>query len=281
MPKPYDAALKDLIAAFPADWLDALGLPATGPVEVLSADLSTVTAAADILLGTGDAVVHIDAQSGPDPDLANRLLLYNVLARRKAGLPVHSVAVLLRSEANIPAGANEVRYSAHPAGELTFRFEVMRLWQTPMSELMARGVGLLPLAVLGKMPAGQTRRQALPGVLEGIAERTAHELPADRAARVVSAAMILAGMHLDHDTMREIVRRSPAMIQSTTYDVIEEFGGIAALKRVLLKQGRELFGEPTPEQAQKLQAIDDLPRLERLVSRVLKVKTWDALLRGR
>jgi hypothetical protein len=279
MPKPYDAALKDLIETFPADWLDAVGVPAAGPVEVLSPDLSTVTAAADILLGTGDAVVHIDAQSGPDPELASRLLLYNVLAHRKTGLPVHTVAVLLRSEANIPDGANEVRYSVHPAGELAFRFEVMRLWQTPMSELMARGVGLLPLAVLGRMPAGQTRRQALPGVLEEIAARTVRELPRDRATRVVTTAVILAGMHLDRDTMREVVLRLPAMIQSTAYEVFEEMGEIAALKRTLLRLGRERLGDPTPEQEQAVGQIEDVARLDRMVLAVLKARTWAGLLR--
>lgn len=27
MPKPFDAALKELVTTFPADWLDRLGLP--------------------------------------------------------------------------------------------------------------------------------------------------------------------------------------------------------------------------------------------------------------
>ena len=35
MPKPFDATLKDLIEAFPRDWLAGLGVPITEPVEVL------------------------------------------------------------------------------------------------------------------------------------------------------------------------------------------------------------------------------------------------------
>ncbi len=87
MPKPFDATLKELIEAFPDDWLRQLGVPLAGPVEVLSPELSTVTADADALIRVGDAVVHIDAESGPDPDLPTRMLLYNVLAHRQTGCP--------------------------------------------------------------------------------------------------------------------------------------------------------------------------------------------------
>src|SRR3954469_15576485 len=99
MPKPFDATLKELITAHPVDWLTQLGVPVAAPPEVLSADLSTVSAAADTLLKVGDLVVHIDLESGPDDALARRMLLYNVLAHRHTGLPVRSIVVLLRSNA--------------------------------------------------------------------------------------------------------------------------------------------------------------------------------------
>src|SRR5918994_1678104 len=99
MPKPFDATLKDLIRAFPADWLAHVGVPVTEPPEVLSAELSAVTAAADTLIRVGGLVVHIDVESGPDPSLARRMLRYNVLAHYHTGLPVRSAAVLLRSNA--------------------------------------------------------------------------------------------------------------------------------------------------------------------------------------
>jgi hypothetical protein len=70
MPKPFDAALKELITAHPVDWLTQLGLPVTAPPVVLSADLSTASAAADTLLKVGDLVVRIDLESDPDDSLA-------------------------------------------------------------------------------------------------------------------------------------------------------------------------------------------------------------------
>src|SRR5439155_13170859 len=80
MPLPFDATLKQLVQAHPRDWLDALGVPAGEPVEVLTPDLSTVTRFADTVLRIGErSIVHIDFQSGPDAALPRRLLLYNAL----------------------------------------------------------------------------------------------------------------------------------------------------------------------------------------------------------
>ena len=52
MPQPFDATTKDLVELHPEDWLAYLGLP-RAPVEVVDADVSTVSAAAD-------KVLHVD-----------------------------------------------------------------------------------------------------------------------------------------------------------------------------------------------------------------------------
>jgi len=44
MPLPFDAAVKDLVEGYPHDWLAQLGLPGGQHVEVIEAELSTVTA---------------------------------------------------------------------------------------------------------------------------------------------------------------------------------------------------------------------------------------------
>lgn len=46
----------------------------------------------------------------------------------------------------------------------------------------------------------------------------------------------------------------------------------------LLEQGSAKYGEPT---AVQLAAIADLPRLKRLAVRLIRVDSWDALLKGR
>ena len=97
MPLPFDATLKQLVQAHPRDWLAALQVPATEPVEVLTPDLSTVTRFADTVLRLGDrGLLHLDFQGGPDAALPRRLLLYNALLHEAYGLPVHTAVVLLR-----------------------------------------------------------------------------------------------------------------------------------------------------------------------------------------
>jgi hypothetical protein len=85
-------------------------VPITGPVSILTPDLSTLTAFTDTVLRVGDVLVHLDFQSGPDPDLPRRLLLYNVLLHDRYRLPVHSLVVLLRPRANRSDLTGQVSY---------------------------------------------------------------------------------------------------------------------------------------------------------------------------
>ena len=71
------------------------------------------------------------------------------------------------------------------------------------------------------------------------------------------------------------------MRESVAYDIIMEEGAVGQMHEVIIHQGSSLFGTPTPAQEAQLRAIENLPRLNRLLSRTLKVKSWDALLRGR
>jgi hypothetical protein len=275
MSKPFDATLKDLIRAYPADWLAQLGVPVTDPPEVLSADLSTVTAAADTLIRVGNLVVHIDVESGPDDSLARRMLLYNVLAHHHTGLPVRSAAVLLRSNARRANLSDRLDYEG-----LSFRFDIVKVWELPAEELLRAGVGLLPLAVLGKPPAGRTRGQSLPGQAQTLIERAKSEA-GSRAPEVVTSAFILAGIHNSPELVRSVFEGASTMIDSSAFQVIEDWAKEKELREVLLMQGTAKFGAPTEEQAAKLAAVDNLSRLRRLGVRLIKVDSWDALLRGR
>jgi len=101
--KPYDATTKSLIEVAPEDWLELIGWKRRGPVEVINADLSTVTRMADKVIrvgGRAPAVVHFELQSGHDSDLAYRLLSYHGMLVERHRLPVRTVLVLLRPGAD-------------------------------------------------------------------------------------------------------------------------------------------------------------------------------------
>jgi len=275
MPKPLDATLKGLIRNHPADWLRHLGVPFTDPPRVLDADLSVVSAAADTLIRVGGRVIHIDLEAGPDDDLATHMLLYNVLAHRQTGLPVRSVVVLLRSNAVRANLTDRVEYDG-----LTFRFELVRVWEEDAERFLTGGVGLMPLAVLARPPAGMTREQALPEQVRRIADAVESEGEQDQADVLLSTYM-LAGMHVRRGPLQAIFRRVLQMRDSVAYQIILEEGAVAESRESVLKLGRAKFGAATPEQVNKLKAIEDLERLRRLLVRVLRVASWDALLRGR
>src|SRR5438874_2400586 len=56
---PFDATLKDLGRDSPDDFLMSFDRPPTAAVSLLNVDLSTVTTAADLILGLGDPPAEV------------------------------------------------------------------------------------------------------------------------------------------------------------------------------------------------------------------------------
>jgi hypothetical protein len=71
------------------------------------------------------------------------------------------------------------------------------------------------------------------------------------------------------------------MIESSAFALMEQLAEERRSRHIIMKLATAQFGPPTPEQAAKLAAIEDLARLDRLALRLLKVNSWDALLKGR
>src|SRR5271155_1565720 len=73
-------------------------------VSVLDADVSTVTAAADKVLRVegdrGTSLLNIEPESRYAKDAPERLHLYSAILRHRHDLPVRSILLLLRREAN-------------------------------------------------------------------------------------------------------------------------------------------------------------------------------------
>ena len=274
MPKPFDATLKQLIRHHPADWLGLIGVvPAREPTWV-DAELSTVTASADSLLQVGDVVYHFEFEAGPDESLASRVHLYNALAHFRTGLEVLSTAVLLRSNAQHAGLTDAVQYR-----RLDFGFDIVRVWQRPADDFLTGPVGLMPLAVLGQPPKGQTRAQALPEQVDRIIDRAA--VAGATVSDVVLASFLLAGMHQEDTFLRAIFQRGLTMLESSAFKVIEDLAKEKYGREIIRKLATARFGPPTADQSAKLALIDNLKRLDRLVLRLLKVASWDELLKGR
>jgi hypothetical protein len=281
MSLPFDATLKELVQAYPHDWLAALGLPATGPVAALNVDLSTLTAAGDVVLSVGDPpelVVDLEFQSGRDPDLARRLLLYHAALHQRYGVPVHTAVVLLRRGANDAALDGGIRYETLAGqGGLTFRFEVVRVWETAADAWLAGALGLTPLAVLGALPAEVAEEAALRPVVDRLADRVKREAQPGAGPTLLVAAYVLAGARVSLEVARQLFRGITMLEESTTYQYILKLGALRHGRQLILRQGRVKFGDPDPATAARIEAIEEPDELDRLGERLLFVNNWAEL----
>jgi hypothetical protein len=136
MSKPYDASTKYLFEKHLPDWLPLSNRPATGPVQVVDTDVSTVTAAVDKALLINDAipwVLHAELQAGRDDTLPRRAHLYNALLEHRFDTLVHTMVLLLRQKADFSGltGDYQCGFPGEPSYRY-FRYQVVRVWQLPL-----------------------------------------------------------------------------------------------------------------------------------------------------
>ncbi len=286
MAKIYDAALKQLVDAFAADWLawlgPRLGLPANTVYEPLDADLSTVSPQADKLFrmsGPTSGVVHLELQTSWDDRLADRLLVYNVLAEYRHGGPVQTVLMLLRRDANSPALTGQFRRASNDGRVyLEFRYAVVRAWELRAEELLAGPLGMLPLAAIT-----DDAQAVLPDVVTRFNDRIVRNVLDSGARETLRAtAYILLGLRHDDETINRLFQGLKTMEESTTYQYIlrrgEAQGRAVEARRIIGLLGEQRFGPPLPAVDAALDAITDPDRLERVVGQLLKAAAWDDLL---
>jgi hypothetical protein len=283
MPKQFDATLKDLASLDPERFLAEVDAPPALPVRLLNVDLSTVTAATDIVFGLGEPlqeVVHLDAQAGPDADKPFDLLAYSGLLHRQYRVPVHSILLLLHRQAQHSSQTGSITYSARPGrGKMDFGYEVLRLWERPVEAILAGGLATLPLAPLCRLPEGLSAEEGLRWVAGEVCQRLRREGSPAQAGRLLTAAYLLTGLRLDRDKARAIFEGVLGMHESDTYQAILDEGEVRGLHHTLLRQGRKKLGEPDDATKQILMGINDLDRLGWLTERLLEVSTWEELLR--
>jgi hypothetical protein len=282
MPLPFDATMKDLVQSYPYDWLAQFGMASSAPVTLLNVDLSTISAATDIVLAVGDPIevlLDLNFQSGRDEGLSRRVLVYNALLHHRYWAPVHSVVLLLRPAADGAELTGTVRYEARPGhGGMNFAFEVIRLWRQPVERMLTGGLGTLPLAPLGQLPPGVTLEEGLPGVIRQIAERLTTEATPQEAAKLWTTTFVLTGMRVTREALVQLFQGVRSMHDSVAYQIILDEGRAEEARKVLLRLGQKRFGPASAEIEQTIQQIADLERLERLTDRLLDVASWDELL---
>ena len=282
MSMTFDATLKDMGRDSPAGFLAAFDRPPAGPVKLLNVDLSTVTTAADLVLGLGEGpeeIIHLDFQSSAAAWKHADVMVYNALLFAHYHVPVHSVVVLLRPQAAHSNMNGVIRYAARPGrGGMDFGYEVVRLWERPAEELLAADLGVAPLAMLGRLPEGLPLEEGLAAVARQVVERLIQEAPPDRAKKLLTDALLLTGLRVRRDAAVRIFRGVRAMEESDTYLMILDQGEERGLRKVILLQGEDQFGPPNASVKAELQNITDLDRLNRMARRTPKAASWQEIL---
>jgi predicted transposase YdaD len=278
--KPYDPTTKVLVETAPEDWPVLVGLP-RARTEVIDADIATVSGAADKALRVRPPyILHLEFQTGHDAaELPGLMHLRNALLDHRHGLPVRSAAILLRPEADSPR-LTGVRVRAFPGEEPVdlFRYRVVRVWQLPVEELLAGGLGTLPLA-----PISAVTEAELPGIITRMDERLGRrrERRGD-ADRVWAATYLLMGLRYSGQLAEVLLRRVWSMEESVTYQAMmakgEAKGRAEEARHLILLIGGNRFGAPDGETTKSLERITDLQRLEELSVRLLEVNSWQELL---
>jgi hypothetical protein len=282
MAMTFDATLKDMGRDSPAGFLAAFDRPPTLPVKLLNVDLSTVTTSADLVVGLGEPleeIVHIDFQSSAAATKHADLMVYNSLLYAHYLVPSHTAILLLRPQAAHENLDGVISYAPRPGrSKMDFGYDVIPLWQFPAEELLAANVGVVPLAMLGRLPEELSLEDGLAAVAARVVERLNNEVSPERAKKLLTDALLLTGLRVRRDVAVRIFRGVRIMQESDTYLMIRDEGQELALREAIVVVGEERLGPCDEAVRSQLSNITDLDRLKRMHRRAVKAASWQEIL---
>lgn len=277
----FDAILKTMLEACPPDWPRLIG-ESVFQVDVIDADISTVSGAADKVLhikDTDEWILHFEFQVGPDAAKPRKINLYNSVLEDRTGLPVQSVLILLRPEAYLRAYSGRYERSLPKMTQAyrQFDYDVLKVWQIPASHFLS-GIGTLALA-----PISDITEAELPAVLKEMKRRLGSRTPPSVKEQIWTSAYVLAGLRYKEEITGPLFEETLCMEESTTYQAIlrkgEARGSIATMQKTLLRQGELRFQlVPSKKALAKLMKISDAETLEGLTEKILSAESWEDLL---
>jgi hypothetical protein len=222
--------------------------------------------------------------------------LYSALLDRRHRLPVQSVLVLLRPEADARS-LNGVFERRLPEDEtyLTFRYRVVRVWQQPLETLLVGPLTTLPLATLAGLSAAD-----MSAVLRRIEARVRDEATPATAEQVRAGTYLLLGLRFPEDVIDDLLRgvgiMAGALKESSTYQKIMREGQAEGLaeglaqglararaeeltrsRELLMRMGSKRFGPPSNEDLAAIGRLNDPEKLAQLAEQVLDVTSWEDL----
>jgi predicted transposase/invertase (TIGR01784 family) len=192
-----------------ATWLlgSPLSLTVLDPTEL---QLDPIRADSLIFLQSEELILHTEFQTDPDSKIPFRMLDYRIrVYRRHPQKPMRQVVIYLRRSDSPLVQENTFRL-----GETFHSFQVIRLWEEKTPQFFHHP-GLLPFAVLSNTDDPEQVLSQVSRSLETISQKQAQ-------SNLAAATSILAGLVLNRETIKKILR-SDIMRESVIYqDILEE-----------------------------------------------------------
>jgi hypothetical protein len=299
----HDQLFKDLLRAFPADflWLAGEAVAAKlelGGLELQPAEvfldqprgdqrrLDLVTRAEARTGGAGPVLLHVEIELRYRSTVAARLWLYNCLLHQRHGLPVHTFVLWLHGG---PPGASAGIHRQESLGEELHRFHFrgLGLSRALAAPLLARPEPLAWALAALALPAAGDRR----GLRRACLGRIAAAPDLDEARRFLLFNCVATYLELDGGAAAEFAALL-AEHQGTedrtmmTWEEKVEARGVEkgksegkreGMRTLLLRQLRQRFA-PLPEAAtERVAAITSMDELTRLADRVLTARSLEDL----
>jgi len=253
-----------------ASWLLGEPIPLT---QVQPQELAVEPIRADslILLEAEGLLLHLEFQTKADPQIPFRMLDYWVRGKRRfPDKKIRQFVIYLKET------SSDVVFQQEFQDESTYhRFEVIRLWEQPVTKFL-EFTGMLPFAIL----VSEGNKEQL---LQDIAQKI-DEIPEQKTRQVIGAATyVLAGLVLDKNIIKQILRRD-IMRESVTYQEILEEGRLEGevkgrkegeikgrrqgLLTIILRLLTRKFGNLPPKLHTRIARLQ-IPRLESLAEAIL------------
>jgi predicted transposase/invertase (TIGR01784 family) len=209
----YDNVCKFLAENYATDfarWIfgEPKGLTILSPTEL---SIEPIRADTLIFLQSSDVVLHLEFQTSPDAAIPFRMADYRLrVYRRYPNKDMRQLVIYLKS-----TGSELVRQNVFTISRMRHQFEVIRLWEQPLSDLL-QFPGLLPLAVLGRSSDRTQTLREVSSLIDNINDRR-------EQSNIIAATSLLAGLVLEKDVIRTILREE-IMQESVIYQDIKEQG---------------------------------------------------------
>jgi predicted transposase/invertase (TIGR01784 family) len=260
----YDNTCKYLAENFPEDlssWLigERVALVELNPTEL---NVDPIRADSIILLNNENLILHLEFQTVADEDMPFRMADYRLRAYRKfPRKSMRQIVIYLRKTTSqlVYETTFEIENTRH-------QFEVIRLWEQPTS-IFLESQGLYPFAILGQTDEPESILRTVAARIEEIGTS---KIQADLAA----TASILAGLVLNRDRVKQILRRD-IMRESAVYqDILVEGrdeglvqgrveGRVEEARALVIRQLTRKLGNVSPNLLAKIETLP-LERVESL-----------------